>query len=193
MTLSKSSLASVMLSIALGFGALVAQAQEAAKPADAASTGKKRFGSVDMQAVIITVEEGKAAREGLKKKIETKQKELEKQKGELDKMNEDWKKQAALLSEEARMKKQQEFQEKFLGLRNEEMNFQAEIQREEQKATQAIFEKVAVLVERVAKEKNLEAVFERSTSGVLYLDSPVDLTKEVIQRYGKETKPTAKK
>src|SRR5690606_13065880 len=97
----------------------------AAAPAMAAEA--PRFGVVDMQQVILSVEEGKQARASLENEIKAKEAELQKQKEELDKMNKEWKDQAALLSEDARMKKQQEFQEKFLALRNAEMEFQANI------------------------------------------------------------------
>ena len=47
-------------------------------------------------------------------------------------MNQDWKTQAALLSEQAKMKKQQEFQQKFMQLRNDEMKFQQTIKKQVQ-------------------------------------------------------------
>ncbi len=153
-----------------------------------ADTGK--YGVVDMQQVILSVEEGKQARAQLESEIKTKEAELGKQKEELDKMNNEWKSQAALLSEDARMKKQQEFQEKFLNLRNAEMEFQANIKRKEQKATQGIAVKVAGVVDSIAKGKKLIAVFETNSAGLLYLESPVDLTQEVITEYSK--KPPAK-
>jgi outer membrane protein len=107
-------------------------------------------------------------------------------------MNEEWKKNAALLSEEARMSKQKEFQEKFLALRNSEMEFQSEIKRKEQQATQKIAIKVARMVETIAKEKKLRAVFETNTAGLLYLENPTDLTQDVIKEYEKAPKTAAK-
>lgn len=167
-----------------------AAVKETAAPAAAATAPKHRYGVIDMQSVILSVEEGKNARATLEKEIKTKETDLQKQKAELDKLNEDWKKQGALLSEEARMKKQQDFQEKFLALRNSEMEFQSEIKRKEQKATQQIAVKVAQLVEKMAKERNLDAVFETSSAGLLYIDNPVDLTKDVINKYGKDSSAT---
>ena len=113
--------------------ALIASAMIA--PSAFAEAGKK-YGVVDMQSIILSVEEGKTARADLEKQIKSKESEFMKQKDELDKMNNEWKNQASILSEEARMKKQQEFQEKFLALRNAEMEFQNDIKRKEQKATQ---------------------------------------------------------
>ena len=163
-----------------------------AKSNIATAADAPKYGVVDMQSVILTVEEGKVARSDLEKQIKEKEKELQKQKDELDKMNESWKSQASILSEEARMSKQKEFQEKFLALRNSEQEFQGEIKRKEQKATQAIAIKVAGLVEKMATEKKLAAVFETNSAGLLYLENPLDMTKEVIEKFGKESK-TAKK
>lgn len=150
-----------------------------------------RFGVVDMQRVILSVDEGKKARQTLEAEIKGKETELLNQKKELDQMNEDWKKQAALLSEQARMDKQKEFQEKFLKLRQAEMDFQEEIKRKEQQETQKIAFKVAEMVDSLAKGEKLEAVFETNTAGLLYLANPVDLTDKVIKMYD-DKKPAAK-
>ncbi len=178
--LSMGGLAVVVVGCGLGF-------------ADVASAEGRKYAVVDMQAVIVNVEEGKAARTDLEKEIKDKEKELQKQKEELDKMNDEWKSKASLLSEEARMNKQKDFQEKFLALRNAEMEFQANIKRKEQKATQTIAIKVAGLVEKIAKERSIEAVFEANSAGLLYLQEPVDLTKEVVDRYAKEAKKASGK
>jgi outer membrane protein len=150
----------------------------------------QKYGVVDMQGVILAVDEGKDARATLEKEIKGKESEFSKKKGELDKMNEEWKTQAALLSEAAKAQKQQEFQEKFMGLRNAEMEFQNEIKKKEQRATQKIAMKVATLVDKMAREKKLDAVFETNSSGLLYLDNPVDLTKDVVAAYNKLPKET---
>lgn len=168
------------LALALGFSAGFG-------PAAAAQA---RFGVVDMQRVILSVEEGKKARKSLEDEIKSKEQLLIAQKQDLDKMNEEWKKQAALLSEQARMDKQKDFQEKFLKLRQAEMEFQEEIKKKEQTETQKIAIKVAEMVDTLAKGEKLEAVFETNTAGLLFLANPVDLTERVIKLYD-EKKPAA--
>ena len=178
----------LMLGVILGnanIGSAIAQVKKGAK-----------YAVVDMQAVILKVPEGKAARSNLEKQIKAKEKELLNKKKELDKMHKEWKAQAPLLSEAARFKKQQEFQQKFLGLRNEEMTFQNEIKRKEQQATQKIAIAVSKLVNDMAKKQGFEMVFETSSAGLLYLKDPVDITKQVIEAYSKsgaKGKTTAKK
>jgi outer membrane protein len=144
-----------------------------------------KYGVLDMQAVILNVEEGKSARAKLEKEIKAKEAEFQKEKQALDKMNEEWKSQVAMLSEQARMEKQQEFQQKFMTLRNAEMAFQDEIKRKEQDATSAIAMKVAQLVDGMAAKENFDIVFERNSSGLLYLKDPIDITPRVIEEFPK--------
>lgn len=145
-----------------------------------------KFAHIDMQAIILNVEDGKAARGKLEKEIKAKEKQLLKKKKELDKMNEEWKNQMALLSEQARIAKQKEFQEKFMALRNEEMKFQAEIKQKENGETRKIAEKVEKIVQVLAKKQGFDAVFERNSSGLVYLKEAKDLTKSVIDNYNKK-------
>lgn len=142
-----------------------------------------KYGVVNMQSVILNVAEGKAARSELEKAIKAKEADLKTKKAELDKLNNEWKNQAAILSEQARLQKQQEFQQKFIALRNEEMTFQKEIKRKEQTATQKIAMKVTQLVNDIAAKRGLEMVFETSSAGLVYLKNPVDLTPEVTKMY----------
>lgn len=149
------------------------------------SSQEPRFAVVDMQRIILSVEEGKKARSELEKKIQAKEKELQDKKKKLDKMNEEWKQQSSVLSEEAKNRKQKEFQDTFMQLRNEEANFQNELKKEESTATQKIASKVAKMVDGLAKSKNVDVVFEMNSSGLLYVKDPIDLTEQLIKAYDK--------
>ncbi|MDE3268709.1 MAG: OmpH family outer membrane protein [Pseudomonadota bacterium] len=152
--------------------------------------GDKRdsYALIDMQRVILSVAEGKVARKKLEKEIKSKEKELLAAKEELEKLNKDWQSQAALLSDQAKLGKQKIFQEKLISMRNAEMEFHADIKRKEQNATKHIADKVAVLVEKIAAQEGFTMVFESSTSGLLYLKDPVDITARVITAYDKQHK-----
>ena len=144
-----------------------------------------RIGVLDMQKIILSVDEGKNARDELAKEIKAKESEFKKQKKELDALNRSWKKEAAMLSEQARLRKQQEFQQKFMALRSAEMEFQGNIKKKEAQVTQKIAFKVAKIVDTMAKEQNIDTVFERNSSGLMYVKGPIDLTDKVIAKYGK--------
>jgi len=144
-----------------------------------------KFGLIDMQAIILNVAEGKEARATLEKEIKAKEADFTKRREERDKMNKDWQSQSALMSEEARMNKQKEFQEKFMSFRNDEGAFRDDVKKKEQKATQSIAAKVEAMVQKIAKEKGIDVVFEVNSAGLLYVNQPIDLTKDIIETYGK--------
>ena len=152
-------------------------------PAQAAKQAS--YGIVDMQKVILNVQEGIAAKKKLEKHIKAKEREFATSKKELEQMNSNWQKQASVLSQKAKLEKQREFQEKLIKLRNAELAFQAEIKSKEQEATSRIANKIGKIVEKLAIKKKLAAVFEISSSGIVYVRDPVDLTQEVISMYDK--------
>jgi Outer membrane protein len=141
------------------------------------------YGIINMQKVILTVKEGQEARKNLEKEFKKKQEDLVKQKTELDALNKQWQGQASLLSEKAKLEKQQEFQEKFMSFRNSEMQFQNELKQKEAQATQKIAAKAAAMTEKIAKKEGLKVVFESNSSGLIYIENPVDLTDNLIKEY----------
>lgn len=172
----------VYLGAVLLFCALSSQGDAVAK-----ASGDHKYAVVDMQSVILNVTDGKKARDNLQSEIKSKEQALLAEKTELDKLNKDWQTQAALLSETARFKKQQEFQERFLKLRNAEMSFQNDIKKKEQMATQKIAIEVTKLVNKMAEERGFEMVFETSSAGLVYLKDPIDITKMVTTAYEQQS------
>ncbi len=149
----------------------------------AAAANKVATPMVNMQGIIVGVDEGKAARGELEKEITAKDAEFTKQKKELDRLNEEWHKQKSLLSEEARMKKQEEFQGKFMAQRNAEGEFQASIKRKEMEAAKAIGDKASKIIGEIAKERGYPTVSFMDSSPYAYVETPIDITEEVIKRY----------
>jgi len=152
-------------------------------------------GVIDMQRIILSTDEGKEARAALEKEMKGKEDELRKKKEELDKLNKEWKDQAPLLSEEARIRKQQDFQEKLVELRNSEMTFQQQLKQKEGQATQRIAMKVTSMMPEIAKHspKKVAGIFEVNSSGLVWLEDPVDFTDQVIKKYNETTKADRKK
>lgn len=151
-----------------------------------------KVGVVDIQAVILNVEEGKAARAKLEKEIKNQEKTLKKRRGEIEKIGKEMQAKMALMSNEARMKKQKEVQAKLMKWRKDEYEFQSSIKKRENQATQQIAIRIAKLSEKISSEKKLALVFEANSSGLLYVANPINLTKEIIERYPKFVKTLPK-
>lgn len=152
-----------------------------------------KVGVVDVQKIILTSEEGKAERTKLENEVKKKETELKGLESKLEAMAKEVQSQAALMTPQAREAKQKEFQTKLQELQTKKMQFGAEVKRKEQEATQKIAKKVALVVENIAKEKNIELVFEANSSGLMFVKNPVDLTADVMKLYTKGSVKSAKK
>ncbi|PLX42171.1 MAG: hypothetical protein C0609_10065 [Deltaproteobacteria bacterium] len=149
--------------------------------ASAAPTGKTAV--VDLQKCISKSKKGerlgskfRAERDGLKDFLKVREDELRK-------MMEDFEKQAPVLSEEARIAKRQEFEEKKVA-------FQKEIEAEEQKIrskgdelTSIVLKDLESIVREVAEKNGYDMVLNKAGVWLLYADDSMDITDEVIRIY----------
>jgi outer membrane protein len=168
-----------------------------AQPVSAFSQGKTEAGKtmaglkvavVDIQSAILQTEQGKIAKSNIEKEAEDKRKELLNQQNDLKKLDEEFQKQQSVLSEDAKLSKQKEFQTKLQGLRTAQMSFEQEVRQKELQETQKIFQNLAKLVDEIAKKKKLDMVFEKGSGALLYAAKVDDLTEELVTEYNSKYK-----
>ena len=80
--------------------------------ASAARAQAMKFGYVDVQRAIQEVEEGRAARTRLKGEYDQRRAQIDKKSGDLERMQQEYEKQAPVLSDDAKRKKQEDRQSK---------------------------------------------------------------------------------
>ena len=114
-------------------------------------------------------------------KISTEQEALKEMKKELDK-------QAVLLSDEARSKKEREFQQRAKEFQRFTKDVQDELRQKDSDMSKRIIEEILEVTRKLGKEKGYSIVFELSNSGLIYVDEKVDLTDEVIKAYNASKK-----
>ena len=165
---------------ALALGAMLV----ASLPATASAQTK--IGFVDLQKALNTVSEGKAAKKKLKTEFEKKQKDLNKQQEQLKTLKAEIEGGMMMLSDDKKRQKVTEFQAKLAELQNVYLKHQQELAQAEAKATKKIFDKMGVIIEKIAKERGYDLVLERTESALLYAKDDMDLTAELIKRYDKK-------
>jgi outer membrane protein len=158
---------------------MLALAVSLAAPASFAQAMK--IGYVDVQRAVQEVEEGKAARARLKSELEQKRLNLDQKRSSLEKMKADYDKQAPVLSEDARRKKQEELQKAFLEAQNEAGQMQEELSGKEQEAMQNISKRLLMVVAEVSEKENFTFVLDKAA--LLYAPAASDVTNEVVRRY----------
>lgn len=143
-------------------------------------------GKIDVQKVLITVNQGVAVRDQLKKSFDEKQKVLKDEEDKIKKLQEDYSKKASVINDKEKSKKEREIQEKIIAIQQKTQSYQKEIQEMEQKLKTPILERVKTVVDEIAKSSDVDLVYEAATAPILYAKSEKDLTDEVIKAYNKK-------
>jgi outer membrane protein len=148
----------------------------------------QKFGYINSEIIVKKMPEYKKAEQELEQLTQKWQQEIDVMKKELDKMNTDYKAEEVLLTEE--MKKERlglitekekavkEYQKKVFG-------FDGMIFLKRQELIKPIQDKVYEAVEKVAKEKGLQIIFDKAADLVMIYTNPVhDYTDYVLEKLG---------
>jgi outer membrane protein len=149
----------------------------------AAQAAEFKAGFVDLQRALLEVEEGRAAKARLQKMVEDKQKELDQEQEALRKELQTLDKQASAMSEETRIQKQTQLQQRALALGQKWEKGQKEMAQKERSELQAIFSKMDPIIAEIAQREGLTMVFEKTDSGLVFAPSSLDLTNELVRVY----------
>ena len=101
----------------------------------------------------------------------------------LSEMKKELEKQAVLLSDDARAKKEREFQQRAKEFQRFTKDIQEELQQKDADFTKRIIDEILKETRKLGKEKGYGVVLEKSESSIIYGDSSVDLTDDVIKAY----------
>jgi outer membrane protein len=154
--------------------------------ASAAEAAATRIAYVDVQKVLVRSVAGVAAREQLEREKATMQKDVDKNRVEIEKLREELEKKGLVLSADAKREKEEVLQRKIRDLRRMSEDLQKELQTKEQALTQRILQELTTLIERIGKEKGFLLILERRSAGVIYGDAEADVTEEIIRAYDQE-------
>lgn len=147
-----------------------------------------KYGFVDMQKALQSVESGKKAKVQLEKDFNAKKKDLQNEETAIRKMDEEFRKQSLVMSDEARAKKGSELQERVMKFQQQTQKAQSEIQQKEQALTAPLVVKLKNIIAEQAKAKGYAAIFEKNENVVLYSNDKDDLTSAVVELFNKQNK-----
>ena len=159
----------LMLALAVALAARASSAQGA------------KIGYVDVQRAVQEVEEGKQARAKLKTELDQKRANLDQKRATLEKMKADYDKQAPVLSEPEKRKRQEDLQKAFIEAQNEAGQMQEELTGKEQEAMQNISKRLLAVVAEISDKENFSFVLDKAA--LLYAPAASDVTNEVVRRY----------
>jgi outer membrane protein len=143
----------------------------------------QKIGVADMQRALQETEDGRKAKDTLKKLFEQRQKMLDKQQTDLKTLKDSIEKQRAVLSQDVLQKKAEEYQKAMMELQQTYVEFQREIAAKEGELTKPILERMQRILRRMGQAEGYSLILERGEAGVVYIPSTYDLTDVLIQRY----------
>lgn len=146
-----------------------------------ANASEIKIGIIDMQRTIQTSPTGKKAKEELEQAFNKKKKELQSEEANLKKLQEDFQKKQAALSDTAKKEQQAKLQEKFVKYQELLQKSQSEIQKKEQEMSEPIIRKIREKVSEIAKKKGYDLVLEKNENLVIYSLDKDDITEEVMK------------
>jgi len=145
------------------------------------AAAQMKIAVVDMQRAVMETEDGLRAQATLKKLFDRRQHELDARQDELKRARDDIEKQAKVLSKEALDRRMAEWQQSMAELQGVFMEFNKELQKEQNKMTQPILNRVVSVLRQLAAQDGYDAILERNA--VPYARTDLDITDRVIQRY----------
>ena len=149
----------------------------------AARAAEVKIGYVNLQQAVTEVEEGKAARDVLKKEFDQKQKMLDDKQNELKRMKDDLDKQMVVMSDEAKREKAVEFERKVNEMQQVYVQMQKDLQEREREMMKVIFDKMEAVIKDIAAAEGYAYVFEQQNAGLMVAPPAANMTQELVRRY----------
>ncbi len=157
-------------------------------PTTTAGPAATRIGFVDIQRVLARSSAGVAAREQLEKEKAAMQRQVDSQRGEIEKLREELEKKGQLLSADARREKQEQLERKVRDARRLVDDLQGTLQKKEEALLAKVLQDVSGHIQKVGKEKGYAMVLERQRSSILYAGPESDLTDDVLRAFDDDAK-----
>ena len=151
-------------------------------PLSALAADGAKIGSVDIQKVLLMSDAGKEAKEQLSQKAakyeadkNSKEEELKRLKGELEK-------QGLVLSETARGAKERDYQQRLKEYQRFLKDAQEDLQAKNDEFTSKIVDEIVKVSQAYGRQNGYTAIFVKSET-MVYLDPSADLTEEVLKTF----------
>jgi outer membrane protein len=143
--------------------------------------GQVKIGVVDMQRALMSVNEGKRAKEKLEREAKQKQAELDKKQEEIRKLQAELEKQAAVLSEEKKRQKAAQYQQMLMDLQDFYLTNQKALADMEADLMKPIMERFGRILQEIGAKEGYTVIIEKSA--LLYNAAATDLTDRLIQEF----------
>lgn len=145
-----------------------------------------KIGYVDLQEVLLGSKAGQEAKKAVAAEVEKSRQSIDEKQAAIKLIEDEYNKQARVLTEGARAEKEEEIRKKKVDLKRFVDDADRENRNQEATHIQKIIKDVTDLILKIGKEDGYTIIFEKTESAILYAADGIDLTAKVIARYDAE-------
>ena len=146
-----------------------------------------KLGVVDPARVLSETNAGKKAKDSLSAFAKNRQTLMEMEEKELRRMEEDFGRQASVLSATAKREREEQFRRRMAEYQQKAGEMNREVQEKQKDVLEGFREKIERVVGKVSKRLGLQVVIDKGKGGAtLYSDEGLDITGQVIDEFNRE-------
>ncbi len=160
----------------------------AASPAFA----ENKIGFVDLQRALNQSDAGQAAKAQIGKSVEEYEGKVAQRQRDLQRLKEEFEKQALVLADDARVAREREYQQKVREYQRFTQDIEEDLKRQDAQFTQRILRELVQVIDEIGKKEGFTLVLEKTESSILYASEKIDLTDMVIKAYNERNKRQAR-
>jgi outer membrane protein len=144
------------------------------------------IGVVEPQRVLSETDAGKKAMESLAAFAKSRQGLVESEEKELRRMEEDFMKQASVLSASAKKEREEQFRRRMMEYQQKANQMNREVQEKQRETMETFRVRIEKVVSRLAQQMGLALVVEKGKgSPTIFYDASLDITSKVIEEFNK--------
>ncbi len=141
---------------------------------------------VDIQRVLLHSKAGKRARESFEKEFKSKQKFLDGESVQYEKMEKDLTKNLSIMNEETLKQKSQSLEKKKKELVRAKEDFSDELRRRQEEMRLKIFQEIQSIVDGFGQSQGFSMILAKENAGVIFMTESVDVTEQIIDLYDRK-------
>ncbi|ULA64959.1 MAG: Outer membrane protein H precursor [Nitrospira sp.] len=146
-----------------------------------------RIGVLDPARILSDTSAGKKAKDHLAAFSKNRQTLIELDEKELRRMEEDFVKQASVLSPTAKREREESFRRRMQEYQQKVTELNREVQEKQKDVMDGFREKIETVVGKVAKRLGLQIVVDSSKGGItLYREDTLDISNQVIEEFNRD-------
>ena len=155
---------------------------------EALAAPELRVGYVDIQRALSQSDAGKSAQKKYEEEVKRLQNKLDDKKGDFEKLQQAYQKQKDSLNDKARSEKEDELLSREKELKRTFQDSQESLRRKNSQLVGELVEKLKKVVDEFGKAEGYTVILEKAGQSVLYADSRIDVTEDIVKKFDSVTK-----